>query len=73
MPLVIVLALVSIVVMYLRFRSGRHLRDCRWREDRATGQCMCVTCGARLPCEKGVLPKVCLKGQDQPESENGSL
>lgn len=63
MPLVIILAAVAIVIMYYRFRTAGHLRDCRWREDRAGGVCICMECGARLVCQKGELPKICLKGQ----------
>lgn len=50
MPLLLLILLLSVLLYLWLARRGTTLtRDCRWREDRATGpdQHLCAACGAR--------------------------
>ncbi len=42
-------------------RTTSLTRLCRWRQDRAAGDWVCASCGARTRPEGGGAPTVCLR------------
>ncbi|WP_372604794.1 hypothetical protein [Actibacterium sp.] len=68
MPLLILLAIATVVFMFLYRRSHDLSRDCRWRPRRLPGQgaateYTCVACGATHLSPDGQPPRVCLNPQ----------
>ncbi len=65
-PIVIVAVLIG---MWLSRRGSTLTRDCRWREERATGGATtrhfrCAACGAECDTAPGKDPRACLRARD---------
>lgn len=65
MPVLLLLLLAGVLAYLWINRRGTTLtRDCRWRQDRSTGdegRFSCAFCGARVTLPKGKTPRVCLR------------
>ncbi|NND43424.1 MAG: hypothetical protein HKO04_15255 [Silicimonas sp.] len=59
-PLLILLLLGVLAYGWWRWRFTTLTPLCRWRQDRASGDWVCATCGARTETD-GKAPRACLR------------